>query len=141
MGQQPSRGHPVRGLHQGLRALTRVRTRELALLGVLLILPILALAQWPQAARWVAAWGALVGLLTWTLYALDKRQAGIGGRRISERTLHGCELAGGWPAAFLAQRHFRHKSAKGRYRLVFWGIVLLHQAIAAAALRGFPSPG
>lgn len=131
----------MRGLHQGIRALTRVRARELALLGLLLVLPVLALTRWPQAARWVAAWAAVMGLLTWILYALDKRQAGIGGRRIPERTLHGCELAGGWPAAFLAQRHFRHKSSKGRYQLAFWGIVVLHQAIAAAALRGLPSPG
>ena len=50
----------------------------------------------------------------------------------------GCwrRLGGGWAAAYLAQRLFRHKTAKGSYQLVFWMIVLAHQAVAADYLSG-----
>jgi uncharacterized membrane protein YsdA (DUF1294 family) len=48
--------------------------------------------------------------------------------RIPESRLHLAELLGGWPGAWVAQRLFRHKSAKVRYRVVFWAIVVLHVA-------------
>jgi uncharacterized membrane protein YsdA (DUF1294 family) len=42
--------------------------------------------------------------------------------------LHLAEFLGGWPAAFLAQRAFRHKISKSRYQLAFWMIVVFHEA-------------
>ncbi len=50
--------------------------------------------------------------------------------------MHLCELLGGWPAAFIAQRTLRHKSAKFSYRLIFWMIVFLHQIAAADFISG-----
>lgn len=69
---------------------------------------------------------ALMSVVAVTAYWMDKRRAGTGAWRISEATLHGIELLGGWPGALVAQRVFRHKWRKGSYMLVFWLIVALH---------------
>ncbi|MEQ9668262.1 DUF1294 domain-containing protein [Coleofasciculus sp. G2-EDA-02] len=64
--------------------------------------------------------------LTFLLYAHDKSHARTGEWRIPEKTLHLCELAGGWLGAFIAQRTLRHKSSKNSYQVVFWVIVAFH---------------
>jgi uncharacterized membrane protein YsdA (DUF1294 family) len=78
----------------------------------------------------------LINLLTGLAYALDKRAAQRGAYRISERTLHLWALAGGWPAAWLAQRALRHKCAKPAFQRVYWMTVLTHCA-ATVALFGW----
>jgi uncharacterized membrane protein YsdA (DUF1294 family) len=65
-------------------------------------------------------------LLTFLIYAWDKRAARRGRERVPEVTLHTLELFGGWPGALLAQRLIRHKNAKVSYQVVFWLIVTLH---------------
>jgi uncharacterized membrane protein YsdA (DUF1294 family) len=65
-------------------------------------------------------------------YGLDKRQAINGGRRVSERTLHLMAFLGGWPGALMAQRHFRHKTQKAPFRIVFWIVVVLHVGVVGA---------
>lgn len=77
-----------------------------------------------------------LNLAVFILYAVDKRRAGQGGRRIPEWVLHLGELLGGWPAAFLAQQGLRHKSSKFTYQAVFWLIVLLHQLVAVDVIMG-----
>lgn len=67
-----------------------------------------------------------MSLLTFVLYADDKSRARNGQWRVSEKTLHLCELTGGWLGAFVAQRRLRHKSSKGSYQVVFWVIVTVH---------------
>ena len=67
-------------------------------------------------------------------YGLDKRQATNGGRRVSERTLHLMAFLGGWPGALMAQRHFRHKTQKATFRIVFWIVVVLHVGIVGAVM-------
>ncbi len=61
-----------------------------------------------------------MSVITFILYAWDKSAARAGRRRIAERSLHLLALAGGWPGALLAQRLFRHKTRKRRFRIVFW---------------------
>lgn len=102
----------------------------------MLVLPVLALMVSELPPVFLAIYPAGVSLLTFLLYLHDKRQARNGGWRTPESTLHLCELAGGWAAAYLAQRLFRHKTAKGSYQLVFWLIVLAHQTAAADYLCG-----
>lgn len=98
----------------------------------LLILP--AWATWQLASAehiaWIAAWVVLASVITYTLYAWDKRSARRGENRIPENVLHFWELIGGWPGAFLAQRSLRHKCIKVSYQCVFWLIVASHQYIA-----------
>jgi uncharacterized membrane protein YsdA (DUF1294 family) len=97
-----------------------------------LILPVLALNRltlWVDA-RLVFAVPLLASVVAFVLTRLDKRRAETSGRRIPETTLHLAEFVGGWPGAFLAQRFFRHKTAKLSYQVVFWLIVALHQLAA-----------
>ena len=71
---------------------------------------------------------AVASLLTFFLYWRDKHSALKDRWRTPETTLHLFELAGGWPGALLAQQVFRHKTRKLGYQLLFWLIVVLHQA-------------
>ena len=103
--------------------------RCLLILTALLIAP--TLAVWRLAAdptRWfVAGWAAAASGITYFLYASDKRSAQRAAWRVPEATLHLCELAGGWPGAFIAQQHLRHKNAKLGFQCVFWLIVGAYQ--------------
>jgi len=68
----------------------------------------------------------LASAVTFIMYAVDKERARGSEFRIKEVHLHACELLGGWPGAFVAQRMFRHKWRKTEYMVVFWIIVLVH---------------
>src|SRR5574343_80140 len=65
-------------------------------------------------------------LIAFVAYALDKAAVRAGRWRTQESTLHLLALIGGWPGALLAQRQFRHKTAKTSFRVVFWATVLLN---------------
>jgi uncharacterized membrane protein YsdA (DUF1294 family)/cold shock CspA family protein len=99
-------------------------------LGILLVLPGLALAKLP-AAWWLGP-GVVLGLSSIAIaaYAYDKKQAVEGRWRIAESTLHLIEILGGWPGAFLAQGWFRHKCRKATYQATYWSIVLIYQVLA-----------
>ena len=65
-------------------------------------------------------------LIAFIAYAIDKAAAREGRWRTQESTLHLLALVGGWPGALLAQRQFRHKTAKTSFLLIFWATVLLN---------------
>ena len=75
--------------------------------------------RWPMPP---AVWGAYMAmsLVTFIVYAGDKRAARLQRQRVSEGTLHGLALACGWPGALLAQQLLRHKSSKPAFRRRFW---------------------
>lgn len=68
----------------------------------------------------------VMSLLVFLLYAIDKRAAGKGNRRIPERRLHGFELFCGWPGALVGQQLFRHKTRKLSFQIGFWLCVMLN---------------
>ncbi len=74
----------------------------------------------------------VLSLLSYAVYAADKRAAQQNRRRVPERTLHLLALLGGWPGALLAQQHLRHKTAKPRFLIVFWLTALGHVATVVA---------
>jgi uncharacterized membrane protein YsdA (DUF1294 family) len=74
----------------------------------------------------------VMNIVTFIVYGWDKRQAFSGGRRLPERTLHLLAFLGGWPGALMGQRHFRHKTKKVSFLIVFWFIVVLHIAVVGA---------
>ena len=77
--------------------------------------------------------------MAFVLYGVDKRRVTNKAPRISERTLHLLSLLGGWPGAHLAQRFFRHKTLKFRFRLIFWLTVATHLVIIAWGIwSGWP---
>ena len=77
---------------------------------------------------------AVLSLVTLVAYGWDERQAGRGGRRVSERTLHLLSICGGWPGALEGQRNFRHKTQKTSFRLIFWATVVLHVAVVGTVV-------
>jgi uncharacterized membrane protein YsdA (DUF1294 family) len=78
----------------------------------------------------LAAWLIGVNVTTFCYFAFDKMRAKKGGRRVPEVVLHGLALCGGSFAAFAAMELFRHKTVKGRFRLVFLAIVVVQVAVA-----------
>ncbi len=113
---------------------SRLRPWHLALLAALLVSPGLALHRLSAFIdlRWLLGYGVVISLLTYAVYGADKdsAQEKIPDWRASERLLHGLELAGGWPGAFLAQRRLSHKCSKLSYQVVFWFIVSLYVYVA-----------
>lgn len=105
-----------------------------SLLG-LLVLPAIALQRRATDLAWVGAYVVAMCGVTFWAYAVDKRRARNREWRLSEQRLHLLELLGGWPAAFLAQRHLRHKCSKGSFQLVFWLIVFAYQFAAFDSLQ------
>ena len=69
---------------------------------------------------------AVMSVITFCAYGIDKFKAQKGLWRIPEKTLHILELCFGWPGALLAQRILRHKSYKKSFRIVFWAMVLIN---------------
>ncbi len=108
----------------------RLRPGDFILLTALLVSPGLALHRLSAFVdfRLLAAYGIVISLATYAVYGADKDSAQdkTSKWRAAETLLHGLELAGGWPGAFLAQRRLRHKCSELSYQIVFWLIVSLH---------------
>ncbi|NRA59606.1 MAG: DUF1294 domain-containing protein [Psychrobium sp.] len=66
----------------------------------------------------------LLSLVTFIVYAIDKRAAINGKFRTQENTLHLLSLLGGWPGALIAQNKLRHKTKKQPFKSIFYGTVL-----------------
>lgn len=90
--------------------------------GGLLIWPIIALSL------------STLNIATFVLFALDKHQARMGGRRISERTLLLMAAIGGSAGALVAQHLLRHKTRKQPFRAQLAGIVGVQAIILALLL-------
>jgi len=110
----------------------RLRLRDLFVLLGLLVIPGLAVFQLSLSidVRLVLGYLFVVSVITYGLYAIDKKRARAHEWRVAETTLHLFELAGGWPGAYLAQRRFRHKCSKTGFQFVFWLIVAAHLYVA-----------
>ncbi|WP_170156811.1 DUF1294 domain-containing protein [Roseimicrobium gellanilyticum] len=111
-----------------------VRTRT-ALMVFLLVLP--SLAAWRRGSDvWLGlmVFMMLFSMAAYGLYWHDKRRAQANGWRLPETTLHAFSLLGGWPGAYIAQQHLRHKTAKRWFQVVYWVIVLLWQIVSLALL-------
>jgi uncharacterized membrane protein YsdA (DUF1294 family) len=96
------------------------------------ILPVIAFIKVVSVIEihYVVAYLALITGLTFVMYRSDKQKAEAGAWRIPESSLHLLELAGGWAAAFWAQRLYRHKVRKVSYQVTFWMIGGIHQFVA-----------
>jgi uncharacterized membrane protein YsdA (DUF1294 family) len=79
------------------------------------------------------AYLAAVNVITFAMYAWDKRAAGRNRRRVPERSLLAAALLGGSPAAFVAGRTLRHKTVKRSFRIRFAVVVVLQFALIGLA--------
>lgn len=85
-----------------------------------------------------AAYVIMASLLELGLFALDKRRARVGGRRIREATLLGLGVLGGAAGGLMAMRGLRHKTRRPRFGWILAGAALLHAAalLVLVALAG-----
>lgn len=80
----------------------------------------------------------LINLLTFLLYGLDKYKAIRQEWRIPERALLLMAFVGGAFGALSAMRIFRHKTRKGRFKLMIplfcllWGYVIVYKVLEIA---------
>ncbi|QNE46384.1 DUF1294 domain-containing protein [Glaciihabitans sp. INWT7] len=96
----------------------------LAIIGFFLVYVFVSV-QWPMPP-WVLGVYLLTSVLSFIVYAVDKRAATSGGWRISESSLLALGIIGGWPGAIVGQQVFRHKTRKRGFRSAFWGTVVLN---------------
>jgi uncharacterized membrane protein YsdA (DUF1294 family)/cold shock CspA family protein len=75
---------------------------------------------------WVAGLYLGASVLCFVVYAVDKSAAAADRWRVSEDTLLGLGLIGGWPGAIVAQQVLRHKSNKATFRAKFWATVIIN---------------
>lgn len=73
-----------------------------------------------------------INLVTFAMFAWDKRSAINGSWRISESTLLTLALAGGTPGAIIAQQRLRHKTRKQPFRSYLIMIAVLHAVLLVA---------
>jgi uncharacterized membrane protein YsdA (DUF1294 family) len=84
---------------------------------------------------YLVAWLAGITLATFFYYGFDKWRAKISGSRVPEAALHGLSLVGGSLGAYAGMKWFRHKTIKGRFRIVFWAIIFLQIAFSALVVK------
>jgi len=78
----------------------------------------------------------LVNIITSMRLVQNKTAATEGGRRVSEKELHGLELLGGFTASLIMQKALHHKINKLSYQVTFFTIVFLHQMVGFALCGG-----
>ncbi len=88
----------------------------------------------------VTAWYAAMGAVSAHLYWRDKRAAMAGTWRVSERTLHIVDLAGGIIGGLLAQHRYRHKKSKPSFQTTTFAVVTAHAIVMALIGSGLVTP-
>ncbi|MBT5231058.1 MAG: DUF1294 domain-containing protein [Methylococcales bacterium] len=83
------------------------------------------LLQERVAWYWLTTYLVMINATTSLFYAYDKIISITAWLRIPEKILHLLALLGGSPAALLSQQIFRHKTAKKRFLLAYWIIVII----------------
>lgn len=76
----------------------------------------------------------LINLVTFAVYAYDKRAARRGAWRIPEKQLHAFALLGGFPGAYIAQQKLRHKTRKASFKKQFWLLLAVEVILIASSL-------
>jgi uncharacterized membrane protein YsdA (DUF1294 family)/cold shock CspA family protein len=115
-------------------------TVSAGILAACLLLPIVVWFHYFHASPMLLIAFVSVNLLTFWCYLIDKKRAERGEWPVAKRWLHLLELAGGWPAGWLAQRWLRHKCNQPGYQAVFWLIVAAHQVAAIGCLTNWAWP-
>lgn len=99
--------------------------------GVLILLAVMNKLSWL-----VLAWYAILGIITYGMYAKDKAAAQSGDWRTPESTLHLLSALGGWVGAMVAQTYLRHKSQKPEFRITYYLTVIINLAGLLFILAG-----
>ena len=86
-------------------------------------------ALFVESSKAVLVWYLVIGLVTFFVYAKDKRAAINGNWRVPEKTLHILSVTGGWLGALIAQDKLRHKTQKQPFRAIYWLTVAINVAV------------
>ncbi len=111
---------------------SRIEKKAVMPTGLRVMLSLMALGTLPvlvyrtQLPAHCLIWLALLSLVTFLVYWLDKDAAQFREWRIPERTLQWLSVLGGWPGALLAQGVLRHKTRKLRFQVWFWMAVVIN---------------
>ncbi|MEZ9892402.1 DUF1294 domain-containing protein [Vibrio lentus] len=81
-----------------------------------------------ESSKALLVWYLVIGIVTFVVYAKDKRAAINGNWRVPEKTLHIFSAAGGWLGALIAQDKLRHKTQKQPFRAIYWLTVVINVA-------------
>ncbi|TKE96638.1 DUF1294 domain-containing protein [Vibrio kanaloae] len=81
-----------------------------------------------KSSKVLLVWYLAVGVVTFFVYAKDKKAAINGNWRVPEKTLHTFSFAGGWLGALIAQDKLRHKTKKQPFRAIYWLTVAMNVA-------------
>ncbi len=83
----------------------------------------------------ILGWLLIASAITWAVFRRDKASAIAGRRRIPERTLHLCALAGGFLGALSAMylSRPRHKTQKPGFVAIEWSITAGYVVLGLAA--------
>ncbi len=81
-----------------------------------------------ESSKALLVWYLVIGVVTFFVYAKDKRAAINGNWRVPEKTLHTFSVAGGWLGALIAQDKLRHKTQKQPFRAIYWVTVAMNVA-------------
>ena len=87
-----------------------------------------------ESSKALLVWYLVIGVVTFFVYAKDKRAAINGNWRVPEKTLHTFSVAGGWLGALIAQDKLRHKTQKQPFRSIYWLTVVINVAAFAWTL-------
>jgi len=79
-------------------------------------------------------WIALLSLITFIVYGVDKSKAKNGKWRIPEATLHWLSVLGGFIGGWFGRSVFRHKTQKKIFTFVLVLSTLIHLALTALIL-------
>ena len=91
--------------------------------------------QRPGWTWFLLSWLAGITTATFFYYGYDKWRAKNDRSRVPEAALHGLSILGGSLGAYVGMRWFRHKTIKGRFRILFWGIVALQTVILLLVIK------
>lgn len=95
-----------------------------------LFLGLVSLCVWLfQCPYWILIGYVCLSIVTFAVYAHDKRAARKEAWRTKEASLHLLALAGGWPGALWAQKILRHKSQKQPFKAILWLTILINISI------------
>ena len=95
-----------------------------------LFLGLVSLCVWLfQCSYWVLIGYVCLSIVTFAVYAHDKRAAQKEAWRTKEASLHLLALVGGWPGALWAQKILRHKSQKQPFKAILWLTIFVNISV------------
>ena len=113
------------------------RKRYLTVFAALFLIVLLMAFLGQLLSPIILALYCVMSIITFIVYALDKSKAKRNAWRIEEATLHSLAFAGGWPGAIFGQEFLRHKTVKGRFRVIFYFTMIGNILLLALLLSGY----